>query len=167
MARREQALTAALRNDEPTEFPMPEHLRQRLDATILAEGDSHSPPARILSIQAWGLAAAAIAVFGATVFFMMPEGGVFLENERPSVALDETPPPEATAASAEDNPPQLNRGSLAGDLLLEPLAAEQARLASDMTHALQFFASSVLPETYARQVNDNLESLQDQIGKPI
>ena len=163
ISRREQSLTTALRDVESADFPIPEGLRQRLDEAIQTGPVPEPAPARVVFLQAWGLAAAAIAVLAATLFFMSPEGGLPVEDDRQPVALDDG----ASAEPVEERKPLLDRGSLSGDLLLEPLAAEKVRLASDMTHALKFVANSVLPDTYARQFNDNLETFQEQIGKSI
>lgn len=168
LSRREKNLTEWLEDSKDLREPeLPDFLRERLDAVISREETDGNPaPAKIFPFPALGLAAAAAVFLGISIF-LMPRGGVLIAPEQNVVATNGLVPAEPTTGTDQSPNPLLDRAALESDVLLEPLVEEQVRLASDMTNALQFFAKSILPDDYANQVNENLETFEDRITKSI
>ena len=165
----EQSLTQALRSRQEETHELPPFLKSRLDRALEAAEEEDAVSARPHVIRpAWALAAAAVLVAAVSLFVLTNPGerspaAAQVASQSSNTSI-ETP-----AASADPNPvpPEPTRDFLQNDLILQPLALEQARLAADMTNAVRFVAESFLPSAYARQVDDNLTTLKQEFLKSI
>jgi hypothetical protein len=160
----EKELTNALQSDSPEDLPMPAFLDTRIERSIVETGEV---PKR----GAWWTG----ILVPASAFALAVVVGFVMLSDRDSLTDFPDPQPElaiADAPSTVNSAQTLDRidkslASLEKGLIMKPLAMEQERLTSDVTSALQFFTSSVLPDSYAADVNSRLDALKGEMGKSI
>ena len=167
----EARLTAALREAPDAPRELPPFLEARIEAAIARE---EGPVPAVSRLTSWLTlpalsAAAALVVLAGTLFLLNPrhpESGK-PEETGPPVASMERAPTSSPAVAEEPSDIDKGRVLLAEDMLVKPLANEQARLAADMTNALRYMADSFLPREYAERVSRNLNSLEEELAGSI
>ena len=164
MLTREEDLTKALKSDAPREIPMPAFLETRIERAIV---DTQEAPRRRTRWSGLLIPSSAFAMAVMVGFIMLSDRSapVVTPEPQPELAVTETP---VTVSSAEAMD-RIGKGlsTLEKSLIVRPLAMEQDRLAADVTSALKFVSSSILPDAYADDVNHRLDVLRQGRGKSI
>lgn len=164
MLAREHRLTETLKEDSPEAPPMPAFLSTRIERAIQ---EAEKPAAGRNLIGSF--------LIPASAFAMAVLVGLFVVNsrdlEQPGT-IDTPVVAVAEPAPATEVPLNLSRiseriSNLENGLIMQPLENEQERLAADLTSALQFMSSSILPDNYAADVNSRLDTLRSGRGNSI
>jgi len=168
--RSEDDLTGALRSGNPRSHDMPDFLEARIERAI---EDAERPVETLDWKSLILLPATAVAAILLLALFLSqavqdpPTGGPGFKLER-AVAAEVEPSSVGTSLERVVNRmTDIKRSARAESLLVEPLAEEPARLASDVTSAIRIVAQSILPQSYLNAVNRNLDSLEAEVGNPI
>jgi len=164
LLKEEQFLTERLRDTGPEPLTAPDNLEFLIEARIVANEPRERPKNSIIGALIPITALAAAAVLG---FYLVMTPG-YEPVEHPAIASTEViklPSLDIPARSVV----QLASlaGSEKGNLLMSPLAAEQDRLAADLTNALKYVAQGVVPNQYMDQVNSRLDSFNRGISSSI
>lgn len=161
LSSRESQLTEALKAGSPRDLPAPAFLEQRIERAVVQSGEGRRKSTRWTGLLFPASAFAAAVVIG---FIILTDQKV----EQPDIpdfdnglAVVETAPVEAPSKTLG----RIGQGlsTLEEGLILKPLAMEQKRLAADVASALKFVSSSVLPDSYASDVNSRLDALGNTI----
>jgi hypothetical protein len=146
---------------------MPEDLKARIEDMGRESTPIHVPLQQPFPFLTWGLAAAALLVLGSVLLFRPPASHQVSSEESPLLVEQLTPANTTQVDDQDPARPILTTQVLSGDLLANPLASEQERLAADVTNAIRYVADSFLPSTYAVPVNDSLQSIEQRFIKSI
>lgn len=164
----EKDLTRTLsrpRSDRPR---MPEEVRERIEEAGRSAEPARMPVERPFPTFTWAFAAVSMLVLGTFLVFRPPAPWNPSPEKVPAVVQQTGNPVEAS--SSNDPSPSgssLAADALAGDLLVQPLAAEQERLAADVTNAVRYLAESFLPSAYVLPVNEGLRSVERQLTRSM
>jgi hypothetical protein len=160
----EKELTEALKADAPQEIPMPAFLDTRIERAIVESSGPARPGTRWIGLLVPSSAFAMAVVVG-FIMFSNEAPQVEVPEAQPELVVSGTTPAVNTSRALTTIGKGLS--SLEEGLIMKPLAMEQKRLATDVTHALKFFSSSVLPDSYAKDVNSRLDSFNEDVSNSI
>jgi hypothetical protein len=167
MQRAETDLTRTLTATRSHQAGMPEDLKARIEDMGRESTPIRVPLQQPFPFLKWGLAAAALLVLGTVLLFRPPASHQVSSGESP-LLVEQVTPANPTQVDQQDSvEPALATQVLSGDLLANPLASEQERLAADVTNAIRYVADSFLPSAYAVPVNDSLQSIEQRFIKSI
>jgi hypothetical protein len=163
----EQDLTRALSQSHREQAVMPEDLKERIEDAGWTSTPVPLPEEQPFPSFSWALAAAALLVLGTVLVFSPPS--LWKGSPETEALLVEESSRSVENPVEESSSPErgLPVEALSGDVLLNPLADEKERLASDVTNALRYVADSFLPSVYAVPVNEGLRTAEQRLIKSI